>query len=402
MYNTYIARQAIFDAKNNTIGYELLFRDSPDNKFPAIDKNIATAKLIIQNHIHGDIKAICMGKKAFINFTEHCLINKYPLMFDNNSIVIEIVGHQTASERLIKIVKFYHNKGYKIALNDYDLNEKWDVLFPYISILKIDIEQVNPKQVFKALSRMRPFNIKLAAEKVETVFQRQSLAEVGFNYFQGFFYHVPEIIEGQTLAPMKAQMLNLISETFKEPFSFNAVATIIGHDVNLSVGLLKMVNNVAVGTKVEITSLKQAAAYLGEESLKQFVSILALSKLTSDSTDEIAKQSLVTGKLMSSIAAHPQFKEIREYAFITGLLSSMEVLLKMPMAEIMATMPLAEQIRNALINRSGLLGELLVLTSRFIQGQDDIEPLLANFELEKDVVAQEFVKASKWVASLDI
>lgn len=402
MYNTYIARQAIFDAKNNTIGYELLFRDSPENKFPAIDKNIATAKLIIQNHIHGDIQAICMDKKAFINFTEHCLINKYPLMFDNKSIVIEIVGHQTASDRLIKIVKFYHNKGYKIALNDYDLDEKWDVLFPYISILKIDIEQQNPKQVFKALSRMRPFNIKLAAEKVETVFQRQSLAEVGFNFFQGYFYHVPEIIEGQTLAPMKAQMLNLISETFKEPFSFNAVATIIGHDVNLSVGLLKMVNNVAVGTRVEITSLKQAAAYLGEDSLKQFVSILALSKLTSDNTDEIAKQSLITGKLMASMAAHEQFKEVREYAFITGLLSSMEVLLSMPMDEIMATMPLAEQIQMALISRDGLLGELLVLATNFIEGHETVNEALANFSLEKDMVSQEFVKASKWVSSLDI
>ncbi len=402
MYNTYIARQAIFDAKNNTIGYELLFRDSPENKFPAIDKNIATAKLIIQNHIHGDIQAICMDKKAFINFTEHCLINKYPLMFDNKSIVIEIVGHQTASDRLIKIVKFYHNKGYKIALNDYDLDEKWDVLFPYISILKIDIEQQNPKQVFKALSRMRPFNIKLAAEKVETVFQRQSLAEVGFNFFQGYFYHVPEIIEGQTLAPMKAQMLNLISETFKEPFSFNAVATIIGHDVNLSVGLLKMVNNVAVGTRVEITSLKQAAAYLGEDSLKQFVSILALSKLTSDNTDEIAKQSLITGKLMASMAAHEQFKEVREYAFITGLLSSMEVLLSMPMDEIMATMPLAEQIQTALISRDGLLGELLVLATNFIEGHETVNEALANFSLEKDMVSQEFVKASKWVSSLDI
>ena len=402
MYNTYIARQAIFDAKNNTIGYELLFRDSPENSFPAIDKNIATAKLIIQNHIHGDIKAICMGKRAFINFTEHCLINKYPLMFDKSSIVIEIVGHKTASERLIKIVKFYHNKGYRIALNDYDLDEKWDVLFPYISVLKIDVEQQNPKQVFKALSRMRPFNIKLAAEKVETLYQRQSLAEVGFNYFQGYFYHVPEIIEGQTLAPMKAQMLNLISETFKEPFSFNAVSTIIGHDVNLSVGLLKMVNNVAVGTRVEITSLKQAAAYLGEDSLKQFVSILALSKLTSDSTDEIAKQSLITGKLMSSIAAHQQFKEVREFAFITGLLSSMEVLLSMPMADVMVTMPLADPIKDALVGQQGQLGELLHLSTSFIEGSDDADDLIAKLALDKEALSQEFVKASKWCANLDI
>ena len=131
-------------------------------------------------------------------------------------------------------------------------------------------------------------------------------------------------------------------------------------------------------------------------------SILALSKLTSDNTDEIAKQSLITGKLMASMAAHEQFKEVREYAFITGLLSSMEVLLSMPMDEIMATMPLAEQIQMALISRDGLLGELLVLATNFIEGHETVNEALANFSLEKDMVSQEFVKASKWVSSLDI
>ena len=92
MKHTYIARQAILNEKSETIGYELLFRDSSDNKFPDIEQDVASSKLIIQNHIHGDIKTISMGKLAFINFTENCLIHKFPLMFDKDSIVIELVG----------------------------------------------------------------------------------------------------------------------------------------------------------------------------------------------------------------------------------------------------------------------------------------------------------------------
>ena len=403
MYSTYIARQAILDRNSKTIGYELLFRDSLENSFPEIDQDVASSKLVIQNHLLGDIKAISLGKLAFINFTEKCLINKYPLMFDRDSIVIELVGHITATDRLVKIVKYYSEKGYKIALTEYDLDSKWDALFPYLSILKIDVETINPKRLQPIVERIKPFNIKLAAEKVETNYQLQSLAEVGFNFYQGFFYHEPEILEGQTLAPFKTQMLNLISETFNIPLNYDAIADIISHDINLTVGLLKMVNNVATSTRVEITSLKQATAYLGEDKLKQFVTILALSKLTSDKTDEVSRQALITAKLMTAIATQKAFAEISDFAFITGLLSAIEVILSMPINEIVKTMPLATPIENALVNHDGLLGELLVLTTNYITGtEDNIEPLIEAYSLDAEFIHKQYVEASRWCQELGI
>ena len=403
MYSTYIARQAILDRNSKTIGYELLFRDSSENRFPEIDQDVASSKLVIQNHLLGDIKAISLGKLAFINFTEKCLINKYPLMFDRDSIVIELVGHITATDRLVKIVKYYSEKGYKIALTEYDLDGKWDALFPYISIIKVDIEKINPKRLQPIVERIKPHNIKLAAEKVETNYQLQSLAEVGFNFYQGFFYHEPEILEGQTLAPFKTQMLNLISETFNIPLNYDAIADIISHDINLTVGLLKMVNNVATSTRVEITSLKQATAYLGEDKLKQFVTILALSKLTSDKTDEVSRQALITAKLMTSIATTKAFAEISDFAFITGLLSAIEVILSMPINEIVKTMPLASPIEKALVSHDGLLGKLLVLTTNYITGtEDNIEPLIARYNLDAEFIHKEFVEASRWCQELGI
>ncbi len=408
MKNTYIARQAILNEKSETIGYELLFRDSPDNKFPEIEHDIASSKLIIQNHIHGDIQTISMGKLSFINFTENCLIHKFPLMFDKDSIVIELVGQEKPTKKLLKIIKFYHEKGYMIALTEYDLAPHWDLLFPYIDIIKVDIEKINTKRLIPAVARMKPFNIAIAAEKVETRNQQQTLAEVGFDYFQGYFYHEPEIIEGQALAPIKTQMLNLLSETFNYPLNFETVSEIISHDVNLTVGLLKMVNNVATGTRIEITSLKQAAAYLGEDKLRQFVSILALSNLTSETTDEVCKQALITGKMMLALSDNKAFKSVNDFAFITGLLSAIEVMLSIPMAEIMKTMPLAEPIETALVKHDGLLGQLLDLTTSFILGHEQLKTdesltnSLNQYSLDKELVQAEFLKASQWCKALDI
>ena len=401
MQRTYIARQAIFDRKSNTVGYELLFRNSPKNTFPDIDQDIATSKLIIQSHIHGDITALSMGKPAYINFTEKCLINKYPLMFDKNSIVIELVGQRFPTERLIKIIKYYFDKGFKLALTQYNLDERWDVIFPYLSVIKVDIEVINPKRMFRVLTRLKPHNIKLVAEKVETKYQYQSLIEVGFNYYQGFFYHEPEIIEGQTLTPIKTQMLQLMSETFNTHLNYEAIANIISHDVNLTIGLLKMVNNVATGTRIEITCVKQAITYLGEEKLKQFVSILALSKLTTDETDEISKQALITGKLMLAIATKEPFREAREFAFITGILSAIEVILNMPIAEVVKTMPLAKPIEQALIDHSGVLGELLVFVTDYVTGKsENISETIKAYAIYPEFIQHEFVEASRWCLDL--
>jgi EAL and modified HD-GYP domain-containing signal transduction protein len=408
MKNTYIARQAIFNEKLETIGYELLFRDSPDNKFPDVEHDVATSKLIIQNYIHGDIQKISMGKLAFINFTDNCLIHKFPLMFDKNSIVIELVGQEKPTKKLLKIIKFYYDKGYKIALTEYDLAPHWDQLFPYIDIVKVDIEKINTKRLLPVVARMKPFNVSIAAEKVETKHQKQTLAEVGFNYFQGYFYHEPEIVEGQSLAPIKTQMLQLLSETFNYPLSYETVAEIISHDVNLTVGLLKMVNNVATGARVKITSLKQAASYLGEDKLRQFVSILALSNLTTDTTDEVCKQALITGKMMFALSDKGAFKPVSDFAFITGLLSAIEVMLSMPMAEIVKTMPLAEPIESALVTHHGLLGQLLDLTTSYILGHEDLKTngnlneSLKQYSLDKQMVQEEFLKASQWCQSLNI
>lgn len=408
MKNTYIARQAILNDRAETIGYELLFRDSPDNTFPEIEHDIASSKLIIQNHIHGDIKTISMGKLSFINFTENCLIHKFPLMFDKDTIVIELVGHEKPTKKLLKIIQFYHDKGYKVALTEYDLAPHWDVLFPYIDIVKVDIEKINTKRLIPAVTRMKPFNVSIAAEKVETRNQQQTLAEVGFDYFQGYFYHQPEIIEGQALAPIKTQMLNLLSETFNYPLNYETIAEIISHDVNLTVGLLKMVNNVATGTRVEITSLKQAAAYLGEDKLRQFVSILALSNLTSETTDEVCKQALITGKMMLALSDNVAFKAVNDFAFITGLLSAIEVMLSMPIAEIVKTMPLAEPIETALVKHAGLLGQLLDLTTSFILGRENLKTdsslssSLDKYSLDKKLVQEEFLKASQWCQSLNL
>ena len=106
---------------------------------------------------------------------------------------------------------------------------------------------------------------------------------------------------------------------------------------------------------------------------------------------------------MASLASESAFVEIKDFAFITGLLSSIEVILSMPIDEIVKTMPLAQPIVDALVNHAGLLGELLELTTNYITGNgENIQQLTDLYRLDANFIHKEFVNASNWCKSLGI
>ena len=121
MYS-YVARQPIFNRKQQTIGYELLFRDGESNAFPNIDASEATCRLVMENYMAiGDNRSY-KGQRNFINFPEHCLIELMPLLLPKDKVIIEILESCRPSDELLQAVKHLHQKGYLFALDDFDCN----------------------------------------------------------------------------------------------------------------------------------------------------------------------------------------------------------------------------------------------------------------------------------------
>lgn len=368
MESAYIAKQAILDNKLNTVGYELLFRDSEINQFPGIDSDKATAQLIIQNYLIGDIERLCLNKSAFINFHENSLLNRYPSFFDKKSIVIEIDATIELSTQLLETIKYYEKNGYVIAIDGYQFDEKWTEYLPHVSIVKIEFDQVYLDEFAQHLAQLTSQKLKCLITKVETELQFDQLGKFEIDYFQGYFFNKPQMHTKSSLSPVKMTLLNLISEAFNPKLNFNNIAKIISVDVNLSVGLLKLVNGVAQGTEVKITSIKQASTYLGTEKLKQFISVFAISSLGTFRPNELIIQSLVRAKVMGAISELVCNKKQIQQAFMTGVLSSLDVILCEPFEVILKTLPLTEEIKSALLNNQGNLGELLLLIQQYEKG----------------------------------
>lgn len=119
----------------------------------------------------------------------------------------------------------------------------------------------------------------------------------------------------------------LFAEVYQPCMDFNVIAKIVSQDVSLINGILKLVNLEAEQGRVEITSIKQAITFLGSEKIKQFIAIIAMSNLSSDCTSELLTESLVRGKMMEHISTYYVFSKIKDFAFITGIMSHIDAIL---------------------------------------------------------------------------
>jgi len=214
--NFYAARQPILDKSKNLFAYELLFRDSIDNVFPDIDGDEATSKMIEASQFTMGIGEFTGKNPAFINFTLDTLVKGYPEMLSPDEIVIEILETVKPGKKLLGICKDLHEKGYTIALDDYEHQKVWSHFYPYIKIIKVDIQQTGAEEIKEIIQSIKGHShIELLAEKVETYEEYNEMLNLGFKYFQGYFFAKPEMVQAKSLSPSQMAMAELLYETSK-------------------------------------------------------------------------------------------------------------------------------------------------------------------------------------------
>jgi EAL and modified HD-GYP domain-containing signal transduction protein len=138
---SYVARQPILDIKLNVVAYELLFRDGKSNSFPDIDPNQATSNILTNNHLSLGIEQVTGDLPAYINFHADTLIFHFPSFLDPKNVVLEILEDVPVTPELLAACQSLHEQGYKLALDDFDFDEKWAPFYPIIDIIKIDVLQ---------------------------------------------------------------------------------------------------------------------------------------------------------------------------------------------------------------------------------------------------------------------
>lgn len=396
----FVARQPIFDRRKRVFAYELLFREGLENVFSQKDGNYATSKLLSNVYTAIGIESISPNHPIFVNFTDKLLLQRLPLMFPKNRLVVEILENVEVTDEIIQITTELNEKGYKIALDDFFFKANITELIKRVHIIKVDFRSEG-EALIQTVNKLCEFKKILLAEKVETEDEYKKAIELGFKLFQGYFFEKPQIITGKDISPLKANLILMLSEIQQESWSLQKLEEYIARDPAITFKLLKYINSAFFGRAIKIQNVKHALTLLGEREIKSFLSMLIMAELARDKPDELVANSVIRAKFCEILAEKTGHRDKKGQAFTTGLFSLLDAMMDTTMDVALAGLPLDEELMNALLGKKNLLYDLLQIARAYMAGEwDCLRQLSEGMGIKESFLPEIYFESLKWANAL--
>lgn len=353
----FLAKQPIFDAEHEVVAYELLYRDSEKNMFPAgMTDEEASARLFYETALFHGINNVTEQRKAFVNLCDKSVLRKIPNLIPRDNLVIEIVERSVVDDQTVAAIGELHKMGYIFALDDYDFEGKWQRLSPYINYVKFDIPESLGEipETVKVIKQRFP-DVKLVAERVETLEQAEAAIKCGVDYLQGYYFAKPQVMQFKNIDPSKVVALELVNCLSKTLLDFNHVASVLGRDISLTARVIKLANVSLALRNINISSINKAVIYLGEDTMRKFISVVAVTKLADSKPSELVllglRRALFIQNLPTLIGQPPS-----PTGFLVGILSVLDAILDTTMEDVVAKLQLQDKLANSLLHYEGQYG----------------------------------------------
>lgn len=359
------ARQPVLDSSQKVIAYEILFKDSFEEKRSSTMHNLNIEE--ISNDLEFfEESNLADGKKVFINFSSELIKKEIPTLLSKDNIGIEISESVNSKPELIEKIEKFKKAGYLIILNNLNLSEIENPLLKYADIIKVDYNlptQEQHQQQIEKLKTNYSSSLKFIAKNINEHREFKAAKNAGFDYFQGVFFTKADVIENSGAPGYKVNYFNVLKELNKEDVDFKNLEEIIKNDISMTFSLLKTINASSYG--YNISSIKQASTLLGIKGLRKWSLVYLVKGLKDDKPDILFVNTLTRAKFAELLAEDFNIEEKSGDLFTMGIFSMMNAFLNKPLEDILEEISLTEEIKEALLIREGIMGEILNLIIAF-------------------------------------
>ena len=392
MPDRYIARQPIFNTRLGVFGYELLFRSGPKNIFEFQAE--ASTSVIVDSTMLFDLQALTGPAKAFVNIDLNALLRRAALLLPPDRVVLEILETISTTPDVIQACRDLCQAGYTLALDDVISVEKLGPLLDVTRFIKMDFRGTDPEARRSIAECSRSRRISLVAEKVETQREVDDARSLGCSHFQGFFFCKPAMISQRDIPGNKLNYLRLLEAITAEELQNDEVEEILKRDPSLTYKLLRYLNSPILGLRGEIHDIRHAISLLGETEFRRWVSIVAIAGMASDKPNELVRTALTRAYFCEQIAGTVGLASRSAELFLFGLLTVIDALLDFPMDQVLAKLPVKEDIRVALLGGPNALREVQDLLLAYERGNwQSVADTATRLNLTEDSVAESYLAA---------
>jgi EAL and modified HD-GYP domain-containing signal transduction protein len=381
--NFYLARQPMLDRNQALFAYELLFRNTPANS-AELDTDLAATAGVLAHVAQLGLPRAVGDATAFLNVDTEVLMSDIFAFLPRERTVLELVGSVEATEPVLWRLAELAGHGFKFAAEASVHGSRLGRLLPLLDYVKVNLRAMPVVTMLSLVPRLRGTGKRLIAEKVESQTEYKTCLDLGFDYFQGFYFARPSVIAGRKLSPSQLAVVDLMKLVVSDADNIE-IERAIKRDVTLSINLLRIVNTPAAGLRQRIDSLGQALIVVGRRQLQRWLQIMLYAEPGNHGHTQTPLLMLAStrARLMELLAGRlrPGQRHVADMAFTVGIMSLMDTLFCVPMADLVEQIPVSEEVSSALLKRSGFFGELLRLAESFEQMEEGSDPLPALGQL---------------------
>jgi EAL and modified HD-GYP domain-containing signal transduction protein len=350
----YVARQPIFDVHDRRVAYELLYRDGPSSTVagPGAADDMCN-EMAVHALLTIGLDRLTSGAPAWINITREHLLAGLHRVFDPKAIVIELLETIEGDEKVLEACARARADGYTLALDDYDGRAELDMLLPYVSIVKLVVLNRTEQQLAPIIYNLRSRGLIVVAECVETVEQHAMCQRLGCTLFQGYVFSRPETFAGRAMSVEQVAIMNILGMLANDRVSEARLEDAFQSNPTLAHALLRIVNSAAIGMR-SVNSIPHAMRIVGRRAMSQWLQVILAATVASRSplAHEAVEQALVRARFCELMALETGAGEPAAQ-FMVGLLSRLDVLLGMPMKQVLERLPVSNDVRDALLFGAG-------------------------------------------------
>ena len=348
------------------------------------------------------IETLSGSKEVFVPVTNVSIFSNIEEQCEVPHVKVGLLIDRTFPpvENYVKRLKELKAAGFKLAIRKLAVSE-FQVYAPILEL--VDYVFLNNKKI--AIDKAKVYfeklypNIKLIAGNIDTMDTFDSLKESGgYQFYEGEFYRIPVTKGNKDISPAKVTQLELLKIVNNPDFEINDAADIIGRDTALTLSLLQMVNRVV--KTAEITTIRHAAAMLGQKELKRWINTAVVNEISSDQPNELTRLTLLRARFAENLAGLFEMKMQSEELFLMGLFSVLDIILDKPMSEALEMIQVSKEIKSALVSREGKLAPVLDFILAYETADwSEVSRVMVLRNIDTDKVYQAYLDTLSWYRS---
>ena len=363
MSNKYIVRQPIKNVDGDIIGHEILYygENQAFTSETGTASEYAAADTIYSFLTQNSGRAF-KGGLNFMTFTTMLLMKKTPHLFDKSELVIQIDDSVIIHPLSMHFVNSYAKEGYKIAVNEFQFAPRYLALLDSIDYIKVNISQTQPDAFANIVEIAHSMNKKCVVTHIETAEQYELAVSRKADGFEGPFVAAKLKTKAHSSGYLQGNFFRLMVAVVKDEPDIDEIEQLISMDASLSFALLKMANSAYFALRNRATTIHQAIMTLGIGQLKQWIYLLSASNAeqsTDTGAEEFLKLSFMRANFCSELMKYAKDMPIsKSEAYLMGMFSTLHHLIDAPLEEILNEIPIADEIKAALLQKEGRCGVL--------------------------------------------